>query len=147
MKPLYGVASLFKRYGARRAVRDVAVQLRRFLAAAPAANVGTRQTRDDLVLALIDELVQFTAELGTLEPGWSNASECELSPAHRAWLDPLGAEAKVDDAAEHVAHDFANWLNAQLRDPLPVGDPEFLYWRQLAREPLQDLQGEVVHEY
>ncbi|MQY51288.1 type I-F CRISPR-associated protein Csy1 [Rhodocyclus gracilis] len=146
VKPLYGTASLFKRYGARLAVRNLVKQLRGFLVETTSSNVRTRQTRDEIVLALIDELVQFSAELRTLEPGWSAAPECELPEAQRAFLDPLGSGLTVDDAVDRVAADFANWLNAQLREPLPVGDPEFLHWRKLAREPLHDMQEEVAHE-
>lgn len=146
VKPLYGVTSLFKRYGPRREVRSLIKQLRSLLAEDPARNIHTRRTRDDLVLALIDELVQFSAELRTLAPGWSTAPECDLPPAQRAFLDPLGSGVTVEDIVDRVAADFANWLNAQLREPLPVGDPEFHKWRKLASEPLHDMQEEVAHE-
>ena len=144
VKPLFGVDSLFKRYSGRKEVRTLAAQLRRFLESDPAGNLKTRQRRDELVDALIDELVQFTAELGTLNAGWSRAAECDLPPAHRAWLDPDGCDPAVDDAADRVASDFANWLNGQLRDPLPVGDPEFLHWRKLAREQFKQEEREAV---
>lgn len=146
VKPLYGVDSLFKRFGWRREVRTLAGHLRRFLESDPTSNIRTRQRRDELVDALLEELMQFAAELGTLDPGWSADPQCDLSPAHRAWLDPDGSGAAVDDAADRVASDFANWLNAQLRDPLPVGDPEFLYWRKLAREQLKLEEREAAHE-
>ncbi len=144
VKPLYGVDSLFKRYGGRKEVRTLAANLRRFLEGDPAANLKTRQRRDELVDALIDELMQFTAELGTLDAGWSTATECDLPPAHRAWLDPDGCDPAVDDAADRVASDFANWLNGQLRDPLPVGDAEFLHWRKLAREQFKQAEREAA---
>ena len=144
VKPLYGVDSLFKRYGGRKEVRTLAAHLRRFLESDPASNLKTRQHRDELVDALIDELMQFTAELGTLNAGWSTATECDLPPAHRAWLDPDGCDPAVDDAADRVASDFANWLNGQLRDPLPVGDAEFLHWRKLAREQFKQAEREAA---
>ena len=37
-----------------------------------------------------------------------------------------------------------NRLNAQLRPPLAVGDPEFLVWRNLAREALKSLEREAA---
>ena len=137
VKPLYGVDSLFKRFGWRKEARSLAVQLRRFLEGDPASNIKTRQRRDELVDALIDELMQFAAELGELDAGWSATAECDLPPAHCAWLDPDGPGAAMDDAADRVASDFANWLNGHLRNPLPVGDSEFLYWRKLAREQFE----------
>lgn len=144
VKPLFGVDSLFKRYSGRKEVRTLAAQLRRFLESDPAGNLKTRQRRDELVDALIDELMQFNAELGTLDAGWSASTECDLPAAHRAWLDPDGCDPAVDDAADRVASDFANWLNGQLRDPLPVGDPEFLHWRKLAREQFKQEEREAA---
>ena len=146
VKPLYGVDSLFKRFGWRKEVRTLAGHLRRFLESDPTSNAKTRQRRDELVDALIEELMQFAAELGTLDPGWSADPQCDLSPTHRVWLDPEGSGAGFEDAADRVASDFANWLNAQLRDPLPVGDSEFLYWRRLAREQFKLEEREAAHE-
>ena len=42
----------------------------------------------------------------------------------------------VDDTLDAVVQDLARWLNGQLRDPLPLGDPEFAYWRKLVRDEL-----------
>ncbi len=144
VKPLYGADSLFKRYGGRKEVRTLAANLRRLLESDLASNLKTRHRRDELVDALIDELMQYTAELGTLDAGWSASADCDLPPAHRAWLDPDGCDPAVDDAPDRVASDFANWLNGQLRDPLPVGDPEFLHWRKLAREQFKQEEREAV---
>jgi len=52
----------------------------------------------------------------------------------------------VDDAADRVASDFANWVNGQIRDPLPMGDAEYLYWRKLARKQLSQEEWEEAHE-
>ncbi len=139
VRPLLGVSSLFKVFGRRRDVQQQARAMRRFLEAKPVANVETRRKVDAWVNGLIDELLQFSAELQTLAPGWTDSSDCTLPAAQRLWLDPNDAEpitaaAVADDAADQVAEDFARWLNTQLRDPLPVGDAEFLHWRKLARE-------------
>jgi CRISPR-associated protein Csy1 len=99
------------------------------------------------VQSLIDELVLFQAELFTLAPGWSQADECQLSADQRTWLDPQGQTLGAidqDDAADAVAADFARWVNEQLRDPLPVGDPEFLFWRKLAREQFGAYEREAA---
>jgi CRISPR-associated protein Csy1 len=146
VRPLFGVDSLFNVYRWRREVRGLAKDLRRFLESDPAGNLKTRQRRDELVDGLLDELIQFTAEIRTLDPGWSADPQCELPPAHGAWLDPDGSNPHPDDAIDRLASDFANWLNAQLRDPLPMGDPEYLYWRKLAREQIEEYEGEIRHE-
>ena len=83
---------------------------------------------------LLDELMQFSAEQQTLEPGWTQDPRCDLPSTHKAWLDPDSPQPTVIDLIDPLASDFANWLNQQLRDPLPMGDPEYLHWRQQARE-------------
>jgi hypothetical protein len=47
------------------------------------------------------------------------------------------------DSADRICSDFSNWLNAKLRDKLPVGDAEFLRWRNLllAEIQLDDWEG------
>ena len=142
VRPLLGVTSLFDRFGTRRPVREPATQLRRFLDSNPAPNQPTRQRVTDLVNTLVDELLYFTAELRSLPPGWSQVPECQLSAAQRHWLDPWAPVADgdtpqdADDTANAIAGQFANWLNRRLRDPLPVGDPEFAAWRKLALDQI-----------
>lgn len=146
VSPLFGVKSLFNVYRWRREVRTLARELRLFLESNPASNLKTRQRLDELVNALLDELIQFTAEVRTLDAGWSRDPQCGLPPTHGAWLDPDAADVRSEDVIERVASDFAHWLNAQLRDPLPMGDPEYLYWCKLAREQIKEYEGEVLHE-
>ena len=69
-----------------------------------------------------------------------------MSAAQKHWLDPEGvAQAvldassrtpEVDDTLDAVAQDLARWINGQLRDSLPLGDPEFAHWRTLVRDDL-----------
>ena len=122
-----------------------------FLKTDPAKNVETRQRRAELVDGLIDELLQFTAELRTIEPGWSQSPECWLSLPERHWLDPEGVAAACTaagrplptDTAERISDAFALWLNARLREThsreqaLPMGDPEFLAWRRRMLEQIE----------
>jgi len=147
VRPLLRVESLFKVYGRRRAVAQQARALRLFLQSNPPQNEPTRRQVREWVQSLIDELVLFQAELFTLAPGWSQADDCLLSADQRAWLDPQGQKlgaADQDDAADAVAADFARWVTAQLSDPLPVGDPEFLFWRKLAREQFAAYEREAA---
>lgn len=152
VRPLLGAKSLFDRFGMRRPVRESATQLRRFLGSNPVPNQGTRLRVTDLVNTLVDELMHFTAELRSLPPGWSQVPECQLSAAQRHWLDPW-AQAKegdtpksADDTAKTIAGQFANWLNGRLRDPLPVGDPEFGAWRKLALDQFNSDDWEAADD-
>lgn len=145
LKPLLNTDSMFLRYSRRPEVRQQVKTLLAFLKSDPARNVETRANRAEMVETLIDEFLQFTAELRTLAPGWSQSTECRLASAEKHWLDPDGVEQACMDADrplptdtdERICAGFANWLNAQLRDPLPMGDPEFLEWRKQMREKIK----------
>jgi CRISPR-associated protein Csy1 len=143
-KPILQSTSLFKAFGQRKAVWQQARALRLFLAADPAPTLDTRRQRAEWVDNLIDELIQFTAGMHTLPTGWTQADDCQLPLAHRQWLDPEATAPGADDPGEQVAEDFANWLNNQLRPPLPVGDAEFLVWRKLAREAVKAFDREAA---
>lgn len=146
VRPLLGVSSLFKVWRRRPSVSQQARALRRFLEAKPPANVETRLRVRAWVDALVDELIQFQAELLTLESGWSQSDDCDLPMAQRVWLDPDAQATRnpLEDPEEAVAADFSRWLNAQLRNPLPVGDNEFVEWRKLAHTQLQALAREAA---
>lgn len=149
VRALLNVDCLFKVFGNRREVKQQSLTLRRFLMSKPAANIDTRQQVVSLIAVLLDELVFFQAALLTLQAGWSKEPACELSPAQRAWLDPdaeqsSGLHMNREHAVDEIAGDFARWINLQLRDPLPVGDPEFIYWRKLARTEFALLEREAA---
>lgn len=145
LKPLHRTESMFNRYGRRQEVKSTAKALRDFLESDPTRNIHTRARRAALVERLIDELLLFTAELRTLDPGWSQDADCRLGEAERHWLDPEGAAAACaeagdpvpDDVPERISAAFANWLNTQLRDPLPMADPEFVEWRRRMHEAIK----------
>lgn len=147
LKPLLGSESLFPRYGRRPGVKAALRDLLAFLKADPTRNLATRQRRAALVDTLIDEFLQLRAELRSLPPGWSQQPDCALSDLHARWLDPAGcAQADAEfsrnpptDVAERISAAFATWLNAQMRPPLPVGDPEFAAWR---KEMLTQIEAE-----
>lgn len=146
IKPVLNVASLFDVFRWRREVRALAAHLRRYLESDPARNKETRERRNELVEALLDELMQFTAEVQTLAAGWSADPACDL-PSHQiAWLDPEGTDAASTDMIDRIASDFAHWLNAQFRNPLPMGDPEYLHWRKQARELFKEAEREGAYE-
>jgi CRISPR-associated protein Csy1 len=100
-----------------------------------------------LVDDLLDELLQMAAGLQTLESGWAADSRCELPRAHMAWLDPKATDAPASDVIDQLAGDFANWLNHQMREPLPLGDAEYLHWRALARDLFMAWDREGLHDF
>ena len=146
VRPLLGVRSMFKVWGRLPSVSQQARALRWFLESQPPANMETRQRVRTWVDALLDELIQFQAKLLTLEPGWSQAETCDLPAAQRAWLDPEGQlpGAPLEETVDVISGDFARWLNAQLRNPLPVGDSEFGEWRKQAQAQLQNVAREAA---
>lgn len=153
LKPLLNTDSMFHRYSRRPEVRQAVKDLLAFLKTDPTRNVATRSKRAAWVNLLIDEFLQFTAELRSLEPGWSQTPQCKLSESECRWLDDDGVkatDAELDrapptDIPERISAAFANWLNAQLRPPLPMGDPEFLEWRNTMQEEIKAQEREGTH--
>lgn len=152
LKPLFNTDSMLPSYSRRPEVKKLVKTLLAFLKSNPAPNIETRTQRAELHACLADELLQFSAEMRSLPPGWSQAPECRLSSVEKHWLDPDGvALASADsgrpvptDTNERISAGFANWLNAQLRDPLPMGDPEFLYWSKQMHEQIKADEREEV---
>lgn len=153
LKPLLNTDSMFHRYSRRPEVRQAVKDLLAFLKTDPTRNVTTRSKRAAWITVLIDEFLQFTAELRSLEPGWSQTPQCKLTESECSWLDDDGVkatDAELDRAPstatpERISAAFANWLNAQLRPPLPMGDPEFLAWRNAMMEEIKAQEREGTH--
>lgn len=151
--PLYHTDSMFHRFSLRPMVRQNIKALLAFLKSEPKQNKETRDKRAAWVNFLIDEFLQFTAELRSLDPGWSQASECQLGDAEARWLDPDGMVQTDDkligqpliEVSEQISASFANWLNTQLRNQLPTGDPEFLAWRDAMQEQIKVEEREGNH--
>lgn len=145
LKPLIGTDSMFQRYGRCKEVRQTIKALLVFLKSNPPANFETRERRDEFLMELVDEFLQFSAQLRSLQSGWSQVPECHLSTAEKHWLDPEGVAqasalsglASPSETADRVSALFANWLNAQLRDPLPMDDATFLEWRKQMHEKIK----------
>ncbi len=112
--------------------------LKNFLASDPEPNIYTRNYREHLLDALIGEIVNFAYTLQTgLDAGWSADTRCKLNRDERLWLDPGRAHSdevfrqhwQQLDWPEQIGKRFANWLNAQLKPQLLVGDSEARYWK------------------
>ncbi|MBX3659865.1 MAG: type I-F CRISPR-associated protein Csy1 [Ramlibacter sp.] len=149
--PAHATSVFDRLFIARPEVRRAVRALRVFLESDPDANLATRERREELLDALVDELVSLAAELQQiLPPGWSRDDErfADLHRSEQLWLDPLRAEQpdEADFARDWLQMDwpaavgqrFANWLNAQLRGKLPVGDAEARAWQ---KELLTDEDG------
>lgn len=149
--PVHATSVFDRLFISRPEVRRAVRALRVFLESDPDANLATRERREELLDTLVDELVSLAAELQQiLPPGWSRDDErfVDLHRSEQLWLDPLRAERpdEAEFAREWLQMDwpaavgqrFANWLNAQLRGKLPVGDAEARAWKQ---ELLTDEDG------
>ena len=133
-----GADSVFPRFGRRREVRQLVNELRRFLESNPDPNHETRDLRDELNAALMDELMAFSMDFHRLPPGWSDDPKCRLAIEEIYWLDP--GRAELDDSfrqarqqadwPSEVRRRFANWLNQQLGRKLPMGDTEHRHWEK-----------------
>lgn len=145
VRPPLRVSSMFDAFARRPLVRAAVRRLREFLIIDPARNISTRQRVSAEVDTLLDELVMFSAEVWTLESGWAAGEECRLPAEHCQWLDPQACtDALIDDLSEAIAGDFARWLNARLRDPLPFGDDDYREWRARAQAVLRWVEPERV---
>ncbi|GEM_PF-3746372 len=150
MRPLLRVETLFKVFGYREQVRRLVPQLRAFLEVEVKKNKEAKEHRAKLVDLLVEEFIQFTAELRNLPEGWSQDAECRLGEAEKCWLDASGVPEEerlpIDTVTERIAAGFANWLNAQLRGKLDFADPEFKEWRDCVLAEVKAYDMEVAYE-
>ena len=142
--PVHATSVFDRLFIARPEVRRTVRALRVFLESDPEPNLATRERREELLDALVDELVSLAAELQQiLPPGWSRDDERfkELAYEEALWLDPLRAEIPEEAQFAHdwqymdwpaaIGKAFGNWLNAQLRGKLPMGDAEAREWKKV----------------
>lgn len=142
-------------------VRDIASQLRDLLQVHRGTRsvVTVRDKRAECVDHLIDELLAYGDRMRTLEPGWSNGIDCELTAAEKCWLDPHAeteAEAELEglsssqaelDWPMDIANRFARWLNAAIStDENVLERDEGEEWERLLKRSLRALERELVDE-
>jgi CRISPR-associated protein Csy1 len=161
-KPLYGVSSLFERFGCQKDIKNLTRELRGFLESNPEPNQATRDHRDDLVDRILIKLLHNMEKIRTLPPGWTADPRCRLVEAEQCWLDPQRVTLDSEFAAtwlrldwpQEIKSRFGNWLNAMLGGKLPLGDIEHEYWadffddeewRRQVKSDRSDLEREVAH--
>lgn len=106
-----------------------------------------RDQRSDYVDQVLDQLVQYAAEIRTLAGygGWSALPECRLPLAEQLWLDPqrvllddaFAREREKNEWQAVVADRFALWLNNRIKhEKMTMSDAEHGEWKKLALEVL-----------
>jgi CRISPR-associated protein Csy1 len=117
------------------------------------SNIRIRDKRAELVGYLLDELLQFAAELHELNAGWSRDERCRLNAAEQCWLDPKRATFDEDfavrwqcgDWQDEVGLRFGNWLNAAISaEQTPLGQAESEAWQALLREEFRMIRQELA---
>jgi CRISPR-associated protein Csy1 len=154
--PPFFIESVFtRRFGKRSAVKELTRVLREFLksVAKVDSNIRIRDKRAELVGYLLDELLQFAAELHELNAGWSRDERCRLNAAEQCWLDPKRATFDEDfavrwqrgDWQDEVGLRFGNWLNAAISaEQTPMGQAESEAWKALLREEFRMIRQELA---
>lgn len=153
VKPLLNTNSALRAFGRRTIVRQTLRELERFLMTNPNPNQKTRQKRDSLVAALVDDLLVFAAELQELKPGWSADPACQIPAEEALWLDPGRSEMDLEfahrrqnlDWVSQIRDRFAAWLNQRLRKRLPVGDAEHSFWESQLKDETAALEEVLRH--
>lgn len=139
-----GNRPLFQQFGFRSGVKELLRELKDFLESNPSGNLETKDKRDAMVSAIIDKVIEYTAELHSLDAGWSKDPRCRLTDAEKLWLDPGRADFEPlfatardeDDWQSEVAAAFARWLNASLENPLMFGDVEHQFWSEMFEDEI-----------
>ncbi len=154
IRPPLNSKSIFDgQFSRRKAVRRAVKDLSDYLKGVEDYNsMDVRKGSKRRVQNIIDEFLQYSAEIQQLPAGWSALPECYLPQEERLWLDPeraledenFAADYRWRDWPDNLAKGFANWLNNRLssgRYKLPVGEDEAFEWRRLLRREINMLQG------
>ncbi len=156
IRPPFFTESVFaRRFSKRFEVKRLTQALSEFLkrVAKRDSNIHIRDKRAELVGYLLDELLQFAAELHELDTGWSRDEKCRLNAAEQCWLDPKRAAIDEDFAArwqqgnwqDEVCLRFGNWLNAAIStDQTPMGQAESEAWQTVLHDELRMIRRELA---
>jgi CRISPR-associated protein Csy1 len=154
-KPPLGVKTVFSyNYFSKRVWKQVR-SLKDFLEryAARTSTITIRDRRSAHIDELVDELIQFAAEIQNMgSSGWSVDSDCKLPLVEQLWLDKGRALVDPDFALERekadwkadIASCFATWLNKRLKsEKLVLSDVEHNEWQSLLEKKLRLLKDDL----
>lgn len=112
-----------------------------------------RKERAQRIDHLIDELIQFGAEIQQIRPsGWSISDECLLHSHQRLWLDlgrtktdkNFAGEREKNHWPQQIAGDFSVWLNQRLKhEKLALSDVEHQEWKSLVARKINLLKDDL----
>ena len=150
--PVRGKAAFWKSYHWR--VRHQLKALNRFLDKVQHYNnVNIRNTRRNMVSALVDNWLSFVASIRELgSPGWSLKSE--LSLHEQCLLDPKRRDDDEDSPFNHmidtgewkikVSDDFAQWLNRSLSNSKrDLADAEAAVWAAEIKDAISVFRNDL----
>lgn len=156
IRPPFFTESVFaNRFPKRFEVKRLTQELSEFLKRVAKVNstIRIRDKRAELVGYLLDELLQFAAELHELDGGWSQDERCRLNAAEQCWLDPKRAVIDEEfagrwqrgDWQDEICLYFGNWLNAAIStDQTPMGQAESEAWQTVLRDELSMIRLELA---
>lgn len=158
IRPPFFVESVFAhRFGNRFAVQAKTRTLRDFLHDVPEekSTLAIRHQRAQLVRDIVVELLQFAAEVGELEAGWSSDARCRLNFAEQCWLDP-GRAAKDEAFAvsrrpgewvDEIGRRFGHWLNSVIStSSTAMGVIEATAWQAVLEGELRMIRRELTED-
>jgi len=156
--PAFTESVFSKGFASRRPVKEAVTDLRDYLERVKGvSNKSIRDERARRVQIVVDELLQYSGELWSLDAGWSMSTDCHLNTDEQCWLDPdralidseFAARYQQGDWQDAICRRFANWFNARLssgsRD-LRVGEDEAFEWRRLLDREMILLHKELRHD-
>ena len=138
----FGRNSVFALLGRQQDVFFAVRELKRVLESNPRRNQDTRKQITGLLDQILLKLSEYVLQLSSLPPGWSADRRCHLAEAERLWLDPGRCVIDANFAStwygtkweEEIDHRFANWLNHELGENLPMGDIEHEVLKRVIRK-------------
>lgn len=141
--PGRGQASIFDVWSKNFDVWMPAEQLRAFLGSRPDKAMETRDTRDALSDHIIDVILAFAAAVQKHSPGWTAEASCTLTNEdEQLWLDPFRCETDHEFRSrwqymgwpKRICDRFGQWLNAELKKRIKLGDDEAATQRHWSTE-------------
>jgi CRISPR-associated protein Csy1 len=114
------------------------------------SNKEIREQVKQAVYQLIETLLDYAAEIQSLETqaGWSVSSK--LKESHKLWLDPhrndelFQAQRKAGDWQMEICKDFGKWLNKKLEhEKMLLAKIESDNWAKLLKRPLQEFEQDL----